>query len=398
MVKPPHLIDMRMRLSRGVVRIVVLAAFLVSSCLLLATQNATQDAAQDVTPVPAATPTSVATATIPATSVAKLSHELDLAATQAWTDTGIDLTVGDRVVVESSGKVKYQAQFAGPEGLKRSWMDLTRSLPVNGAGAGSVVGRIGDGDGAIPFAVGVRKEVVARRAGHLFLGLNQAANEAGEGSFQAKVQVFAAGPAAAITAAKVGPEVLQQIPRRIGDLQGNPGDMVNFMILGTQEALAKTYADAGWMLADKDKKQAIFHALTATLEKDAYLAMPMSPLYLFGRVQDFGYEHAEPVQMVQQRHHLRIWKAPFQIEGQTVWVGAATHDIGFEKDQRNNGLTHKIDPEIDKEREYMGETLDATGEVAALSHVLPSDPLKEAHTATGGTFHSDGQLLVIQLR
>jgi hypothetical protein len=212
------------------------------------------------------------------------------------------------------------------------------------------------------------------------------------------VQVFDPGPAAAVSAIKVTQELLQQIPRRIGDEKGDPGDMVNFMILGSQEALKKTYEDGGWMLADKNKKQAIFHALTATLDKDAYLAMPMSQLYLFGRVQDLGYEHAEPVQMVQQRHHLRIWRAPVDLDGHPVWVGAATHDIGFEKDQRNNGLTHKIDPDIDKEREYLGETLDATGEVAVLGHVTPSDPLREAHTATGGSFHSDGQILVIQLK
>ena len=352
-------------------------------------------AAQESQTTPA---TPAATAGVSATPAPKLSREFDIAAKQTWTDTGIDVAVGERVVVESGGQVKYQAQFAGPEGLKRSWMDLTRSLPVNGAGAGSLVGRLGDDDAAIPFAIGAHKETVARRAGHLFLGVNQAANESGEGSFHAKVQLFAPGAVAAVPAIKVTQEILQQVPRRIGDQQGNPGDMVNFMILGTREALMKTYVDAGWMLADKDKKQAVFHALTATLDKDAYLAMPMSPLYLFGRVQDFGYEHAEPVQMVQQRHHLRIWLAPFQIEGHPVWVGAATHDIGFEKDQRNNGLTHKIDPAIDKEREYLGQTLDATGEVAVLSHVLPSDPLKEAHTATGGSFASDGQVLVIQLK
>lgn len=123
----------------------------------------------------------------------------------------------------------------------------------------------------------------------------------------------------------------------------------------------------------------------------------MSQLYLFGRVQDFGYEHAEPVEMVKQRHDLRIWKTPMDIEGKAWWVGTATHDIGFEKDQRNNGLTHKIDPAIDKEREYLCETLDPTGEVAVLSHVTPADPLKEAHTAAGGTFFSDGQILVVQL-
>jgi hypothetical protein len=355
-------------------------------------------AAQETPATPTVPVATSAGEAVRATLAAKLTRELDIPASQPWTDTGIDLVVGDRVVVESGGQVKYQAQFAGPEGLKRSWMDLTRSLPVNGAGAASLVGRIGEGAAAIPFALGARKDTVARRAGHLFLGVNQAANQAGEGSFHAKVQVFAAGAAVAASVIRVTPAILQQVPRRIGDQQGNPGDMVNFLIIGSRDALTKTYMDAGWMLADKGKKQAVFHALTATLDKEAYLAMPMSPLYLFGRVQDFGYEHAEPVQMVAQRHHLRIWKAPFQIEGHPVWVGAATHDIGFEKDRRNNGVTHKIDPAIDKEREYLGETLDATGEVAGLSHVLPSDPLKEAHTATGGSFTSDGQILVIQLK
>ena len=346
--------------------------------------------AQDTPAVPASSSASLG-------ATPRLTQEVDIVATKVWTDTGFDVVVGERLVIESSGQVKYQAQFAGPQGVERTWTDLTRSLPVNGARAGSLVGRIGDGDDVIPFAVGAKRDASARHAGRLFLGVNQAAAESGEGNFHAKVQVFAAGPAASVSAIKVSDDVLKQIPRRIGDLQGNPGDMVNFMIIGSEDALKKAYGDGGWMLADKNKKQAFLHALTSTLDKDAYLAMPMSELYLFGRVQDFGYEHAEPVQMVQQRHHLRIWKAPLQIEGRDVWVGAATHDIGFEKDQRNNGLTHKIDPDIDKERDYLGETLDSTGEVAAFSRVLPSDPLKEAHTATGGSFHSDGHILVIQL-
>jgi LssY C-terminus len=376
--------SMSMTLS-SFIRLVLrsLAAFVTVTALVVVAS-----VAQDVS-----TPAAKTTAVAP-----KLTRELDIPATQVWTDTGIDIAIGERVVVESSGQVKFQTQFAGPQGVERTWSDLTRSLPVNGARVGSVVGRIGDGDAAIPFAVGANKDAVARRAGHLFLGVNQATSESGDGSFHAKVQVFAAGTTTPLVGIKVTDDFLKQIPRRIGDLQGNPGDMVNFIIIGSQEVLTKTYGDAGWMLADKNKKQAIFHALTATLDKDAYLAMPMSPLYLFGRVQDFGFEHAEPVQMVQQRHHLRIWKAPLQIEGHDVWVGAATHDIGFEKDQRNNGLTHKIDPDIDKERDYLGETLDATGEVAVLGHVTPSDPLKEAHTATGGSFHSDGQILVVQLQ
>jgi len=233
------------------------------------------------------TPAAAAPAT--GTATPRASKELEVPGNTAWTDTGIDVVVGETLVVESDGQVKYQTKFASPQGLQRSWMDLTRSLPVNAAGASSLIGRVGDGDSAIPFAIGSKKEASVRRAGRLFLGLNQAANESSEGSFHAKVQVLpAAAHAASEKKIEVPPAVLQQIPRRIGDLQGNPGDMVNFMIIGSEEALKKTYEDGGWMLADKDKKLAVAHALFSTLSKDAYLAMPMSQLYLFGRVQDLA--------------------------------------------------------------------------------------------------------------
>jgi hypothetical protein len=73
-------------------------------------------------------------------------------------------------------------------------------------------------------------------------------------------------------------------------------------------------------------------------------------------------------------------------------VGAATHDIGFDRDQRNNGVTHKIDPDVDVEREFVGQSLDETGLIAGLSYIVPAQPYKEARSATGATFHSDGRM------
>jgi hypothetical protein len=135
----------------------------------------------------------------------------------------------------------------------------------------------------------------------------------------------------------------------------------------------------------------------ASMSKESYLTMPMSQLYLFGRPQDYGWAHAEPITVVASRNHLRVWKAPFTVNGQMLWVGAATHDIGFEKDQRNNGLTHKIDPDIDLEKNYVEKTLSSTGFVAEVTHFLPKQPMKEARTATGGSFHSNGEVLVMKL-
>ncbi len=334
---------------------------------------------------------------------AATSGKIKVAASSQWTDTGIDLAAGQRIVVSCQGQIQYNAMATGPEGLKRDWRDLMRALPVNAAGVGALIGRIGPAP-APAFLIGAQKEITAHHSGRLFLGVNVAANDSGGGEFEVNVEVFplaaaaAASGTAAVAQIALSEDILQQIPRRISDQQGNAGDMVNFVVVGSQESLLSTFEAAGWHLADKTKQQAVLNAIVSSLSKNAYLQMPMSELYLFGRAQDYGYEHADPVQMVAERHHLRLWKAPFEVAGQTLWVGAATHDIGFERDQRNHGVTHKIDPEVDKEREFVGETLNATGNVASVSYASPSDAVKEARTATGGSWHSDGRVMVIQLR
>jgi hypothetical protein len=149
---------------------------------------------------------------------------------------------------------------------------------------------------------------------------------------------------------------------------------------------------------DKTVQDTVFEGALATFSKKDYLTMPMSTLFLFGRAQDYGFAHAEPVRVVMSRNHLRAWKSPYEVGGRSVWCVAATHDVGFERDQRNNGVTHKIDPAIDGEREYVNSTLSETGFVVHRDHVIPPNALTEAKTATGGEFHSDGRILVLELR
>lgn len=191
---------------------------------------------------------------------------------------------------------------------------------------------------------------------------------------------------------------LDEVPRRVHDHAGNPGDMVNLVFIGTQEHLQAALQAASWHLADVDSKEAGLKAVVDTYEKKDYLEMPMSHLYLFDRTQDFGYEQAEPYAVVASRHHFRLWKAPFTSKGQTVWVGAATHDIGFEKDVRTGHLTHKIDPDVDRERENLAAGLNQSGQVKGMNYYLPPNPVLEAKNASGGSYHSDGRMLVVILK
>lgn len=337
----------------------------------------------------------------------RLSQELQITGDQTWLDTGIDVQPGEHVVVSASGNLRYPdaKQQNGPEGPPRGFRDLLRILPLNAAGRGALLGRIGEKDAAQPFLIGIKREVVAPIAGRLWIGINQGSDDSGDGTYTVRVDVDApAAGAAAMTVLKkvntlpgIDSALFTKIPRRVGDQAGNLGDMVNFLILGSQQAMEKVFTTAGWVKVDADFRGTVLHGLIESLSKESYLTMPMSPLYLFGRMQDYGWAHADPLTVVASRNHLRIWRAPFQVNGQTMWVGAATHDIGFERDQRNNGVTHKIHPDIDLERDYIEKTLISTGLVAEVTHFLPQNPTREAKTATGATFRSNGQVLIMKL-
>ena len=352
-------------------------------------------------PPPAVSPAPSPAAPVSIPGSRKLAGEVDVSGAPTWTDTGLDVQPGDKVTVNASGQVSYVGKSCGPEGLARGWLDLIRSLPVNAAGTAALIGKIGQDDNEVPFLVGAKQTITASHGGRLYLGLNLAGNDTVEGSFHAKITIAAgkAASASTATAIKLDPGLLAKIPRRVLDDQGNAGDMVNFVMLGTEDKVTAAFAAAGWVQVDRSKQEAVLHAILSTLSKDAYVQMPMSELYLFGRAQDYGFARAEPVAVVARRHHLRLWKTPLQVNGQTLWAGAATHDLGFEKDQRTGGVTHHIDPAVDDEREFVGQTLNATGLLSGLDHATPADALKgDWKTATGGEFHSDGQMLVIVLK
>jgi len=187
------------------------------------------------------------------------------------------------------------------------------------------------------------------------------------------------------------------LPRRIHDHLGNLGDMVNFVFVGSQEKVQAALMAAEWHVADLDTKEAGLKAVLNTYQKKDYLEMPMSHLYLFDRMQDFGYERAQAFSVVATRHHFRMWKAPFTWNEETVWVGAATHDTGFEKDVRTGKLTHKIDPNVDDERDGLGQGLEKTGKTKSMTYYLPPNPVQDAKNASGGSYHSDGRILVVFL-
>ncbi|HYB61160.1 MAG TPA: LssY C-terminal domain-containing protein [Methylomirabilota bacterium] len=380
----------------------VLCAFLVFSVFPTLKQSAL---AQQIAPA--------APAVEAATAVAQFTTAVDVSAKQQWTDTGILLASGDHVRVVATGTVRRPAARAcGPDGVLRSWRELLLRFPVNSGGMGSLVGRVGLGDVMPAFEIGTRRDIKVKSSGRLYLGINEAPNEISTGGFHAMIVVTRRPGASPMTiadssgmsapkqvpASEFPSPVLAKIPRRIGDSSGNPGDMINFLIVGPEDEVVRTFEQAGWVRVEIMAKQSLWQTAVNSFLKRPYTKMPMSQLYLFGRTQDYGFAHAKPVSVVSTRHHLRIWRTPYEVNGQPLWAGAATHDMGFVRDIGKWKITHYIDPNVDDERAYVEETLGETGSVTQWALVQPSNPVENARTATGEPFNSTGDVLVVWLR
>ena len=96
---------------------------------------------------------------------------------------------------------------------------------------------------------------------------------------------------------------------------------------------------------------------------------------------------------------MRLWLAPFRCEGQPVWVGQVSRDIGVKATTRSPTLTtHVIDPLVDESREYLLSSLlhhDAVSRFAFVRGVGEASPEKPRFNLTGDPYITDGNRLVI---
>jgi hypothetical protein len=125
----------------------------------------------------------------------------------------------------------------------------------------------------------------------------------------------------------------------------------------------------------------------------------VSPLHLFGRVQDLALQRVR--HSINERLHLRLWLTPLTFEAKPVWVGQVSRDIGVRFTTRAwNLTTHRIDPNVDESRDYVIEDLLQAGRVAAAGYVDgvgPCPATAPKRNLTGDPYHTDGRRAVIQL-
>lgn len=145
---------------------------------------------------------------------------------------------------------------------------------------------------------------------------------------------------------------------RTGD--GLLGDPVNLAVDGTADEIHEAMQKAGWTRADPINMKSTWKIIWGTITRKSYPEAPVSSLYLFDRKQDFAYQ-MEVEGNPAQRHHVRFWRCPegWLLPGgaRVGWLAAGTYDraVGFSLFTLQ--ITHKIDENIDIERDFIVESV-----------------------------------------
>lgn len=192
---------------------------------------------------------------------------------------------------------------------------------------------------------------------------------------------------------------LEALPQATTNARGTrPGDPVNLVVIGDFPAILSAFA-ARWDSSETISLDTCWKTVRAFLLGSNYRYSPVSPLHLFGRVQDLALQRVR--HSINERLHLRLWVTPLAFEGRPVWVGQVSRDIGVRFTTRAwNLTTHRIDPNVDESRDYCVEDLLQAGRVEAAGYVDGVGGCTAAapkRNLTGDPYHTDGRRAVILL-
>ncbi|WP_318244593.1 LssY C-terminal domain-containing protein [Oerskovia merdavium] len=179
------------------------------------------------------------------------------------------------------------------------------------------------------------------------------------------------------------------------------GDPVNLALLGEEGQVRAALEAAGWTVADDVTLASSGRIVAATLSRRSYDQAPVSPLFLFGRQQDFAYQQ-EVEGNPSRRHHIRFWRCPpdWPLPGgrRVDWLAAGTYDrsVGFSLFTLQ--VTHKIEADTDQERDHVVATLRGADVGVEVEVIEDFSTGYHARNGGGDAIRTDGDLPVVDVR
>ncbi len=175
-----------------------------------------------------------------------------------------------------------------------------------------------------------------------------------------------------------------------------PADVVNFAFNGGDEELSAAFAAAGWTSAVALSLRADARTVLAVAEDRGYTLGPVSLETFGGRPPDRVFQ--KQTNTFDRRHHVRIWRLAETHQGAPVWIASATHDVGVKFVRQERTFTHRVETDIDIERQKIVDDLRFAGAIARYTLAERRDVPSRVMNATEDPMTTDGRIAVIVLQ
>jgi hypothetical protein len=176
--------------------------------------------------------------------------------------------------------------------------------------------------------------------------------------------------------------------------QGIPGDPINVGLVGSREEIVAAMTRAGWHPADPITLKTSLEIGIDVVLRRPYADAPISSLFYEGRRQDLAFEMAA-AHSPARRHHVRFWRAGERdASGRELWLGSATFDRSVGLSHDTGQITHHIDPDVDRERDFLMRSLAGAGALTSLALAQGIGPTLRARNGGGDPYYTDGDVML----
>jgi hypothetical protein len=159
--------------------------------------------------------------------------------------------------------------------------------------------------------------------------------------------------------------------------------------------LTTAFEAAGWTPPDKPSLRVNIRRIRAVADGHGDNSAPMSLLVVDDNEPDMSWQKG--FNDVSKRHHIRIWRQSETWNGRDIWIGAATRDVDFAYLRPGRAVTHKIDENIDDERDKVVNDLVFASCVDMADSSVRMDAPSWTRNATGDPMKTDGRLAILEL-
>ncbi len=172
-------------------------------------------------------------------------------------------------------------------------------------------------------------------------------------------------------------------------------DPLNFVVVGEPGEALSSLIRTGWHVSEVLRTSSALTTFWSYFFSSRYKYAPVSPIYLFGRRQDLALQKAR--ETARERNHLRVWRTPLRCNGEPVWIGQISRDVGLTFSWKTL-IGHEVDPDVDEARNYLAQDmlrsqgLERAGWVKGVGAAAQSEP---HHMDDGSPFFTDGLRLVL---